>query len=52
MITGKKLAAKVDKTNVIKHSKLWIALLMVIVAVVFVYWLVVLNAPVIEEYYY
>jgi cytochrome b len=52
MITGKKLTAKVDNKNVIKHSKLWIALLMVIVAVVFVYWLVVLNAPVIEEYYY
>jgi cytochrome b len=52
MITGKKLAAKVDKKNVIKHSKLWIALLIIIVAVGFVYWLVVLNAPVIEEYYY
>jgi len=51
MITGKK-AGKINNTLEIKHSKLWTALLVVIVAAVFVYWLVVVNAPVIEEYFY
>jgi len=51
MITGKK-AEKINNTLEIKHSKLWTALLVVIVAAIFVYWLVVVNAPVIEEYFY
>jgi len=52
MITGKKPTNKLNKTDGIKHSKLWLALLLLVIVVAFVYWLVVLNAPVIEEYYY
>jgi len=51
MITGKKPADKVSNTDEIRHSKLWIAMIVLVVVVAFVYWLVVLNAPVIEEYY-
>jgi cytochrome b len=51
MITGKK-TVKMSNTVGIKHSKLWMALLVLTVAAVFVYWLVVVNAPVIEEYFY
>lgn len=52
MITGKKLASKVSKTDEITHSKLWVALVIMVGIAAFIYWLVVLNAPVIEEYYY
>lgn len=52
MITGKKTAQDVDKADSIPHSKLLVALLVVAVVVCFVYWLVVFNAPVVEEYYY
>jgi len=52
MITGKKSAQEVDETDSIRHSKLFVALLAAAVVVCFVYWLVVFNAPVAEEYYY
>ncbi|TWX47419.1 cytochrome b/b6 domain-containing protein [Colwellia hornerae] len=52
MITGKKLTDKINKADEITHSKLWLALIILLVVVAFVYWLVVLNAPAIEEYYY
>ena len=52
MITGKKSSKYINEIDAIKHSKLWLAGLVVILTVVFIYWLVVLNAPVIEEYYY
>jgi cytochrome b len=52
MITGKKLAKDLSEKDAIKHSKLWLAGFLVVIVVLFVYWLVVLNAPVIEEYYY
>jgi cytochrome b len=52
MITGKKDAQFVDKSNAIPHSKLWRALLLALGCVLFIYWLVVLNAPVIEDFYY
>jgi membrane protease YdiL (CAAX protease family) len=52
MITGKKEAKFVDKSNSIPHSRLWRALLLALGCALFIYWLVVLNAPVIEEFYY
>jgi len=52
MITGKKPLGLTKNADHIKHSKLCLAVLITIVVMVFVYWLVVLNAPVIEEYYY
>ncbi|MDO6445225.1 cytochrome b/b6 domain-containing protein [Colwellia sp. 1_MG-2023] len=52
MFTGKKSLNNDDAKHAIKHSKLFIALIVAIAVVCFVYWLVVINAPVIEEYYY
>ncbi len=52
MITGKKSADNVSENDQIKHSKLWLAGFIILIVVIFIYWLVVLNAPVIEEYYY
>jgi cytochrome b len=51
MITGKKDAAVVKKTDAISSSLIPLAILIAIAASFFVYWLVVLNAPVIEEFY-
>jgi hypothetical protein len=36
---------------VIKHSRLWLATFIIIMVTAFVYWLVVLNVPIVEEYY-
>ncbi len=52
MITGKKHAKDVREDDQIKHSKLLIALVVAVIIAAFVYWLVVINAPVIEEFYY
>jgi cytochrome b len=64
MITGNKLARDIDQNTdetskeglhdkvAIKHSKLWVAAGVILLTILFVYWLVVLNAPVVEEYYY
>jgi cytochrome b len=52
MITGKKLENLVNVKDKIKHSKILLAVLLVIAVTAFIYWLVVLNAPIIEEYYY
>lgn len=52
MLTGKKLLNNANRNESIRHSKLLRAVLIAIVVMVFVYWLVVINAPVIEEYYY
>ena len=52
MITGKKPENLVKVTDKIKHSKIFLAVLLVITITAFIYWLVVVNAPVIEEYYY
>ena len=52
MITGKKPENLVDVTDKIKHSKIFLAVLLVIAIAAFIYWLVVVNAPIIEEYYY
>ncbi|MDG1752209.1 MAG: cytochrome b/b6 domain-containing protein [Thalassotalea sp.] len=50
MFNGKKL--NIGKNDGIAHSRLLIAFIIAVVVVGFVYWLVVINAPVIEEYYY
>lgn len=52
MVTGRKPTDKINKADEIGHSKLWVALIILLIVVAFVYWLVVLNAPAIEEYYY
>ncbi|GAA6204910.1 cytochrome b/b6 domain-containing protein [Thalassotalea sp. SU-HH00458] len=52
MFTGKKLLDNGDSKYGIKHSKLIKAIIVALGVVLFVYWLVVINAPVIEEYYY
>ena len=52
MFTGKKSANEVNKKDSISHSKIGLAILLSIAVAGFVYWLVVINAPVIEEYYY
>ncbi len=52
MITGKKSSNEVNKKDSISHSKIGLAILLSFAVAGFVYWLVVINAPVIEEYYY
>lgn len=52
MVTGKKDEPDVSKKDSINHSKIGLAILIAIVVIAFVYWLVVLNAPIVEEYYY
>jgi cytochrome b len=52
MFHGKKSADEINENDAIENSRLAVALLVAILAVVFVYWLVVINAPVIEEFYY
>ncbi|NTS78369.1 cytochrome b/b6 domain-containing protein [Catenovulum sp. SM1970] len=52
MFTGKKSSADVKKEDAINSSKLVTAIVLAIIVAVFVYWLVVINAPVIEDYYY
>jgi len=52
MITGNKSSGHVSDKDAIKHSKIILAIIIALVVAVFVYWLVVMNAPVAEEYYY
>jgi cytochrome b len=52
MITGKKSADLVKATDAISHSKLLLAIILVMLCAVFIYWLVVINVPVVEEYFY
>jgi cytochrome b len=49
MLTGKKV---IETSKGIPHSKLVRALILAIVVVFFVYWLVEINPPPVEEYYY
>lgn len=51
MLHGKKNIDEKMKEQGISDSKLWLALIVLLIVVAFVYWLVVINAPVIEEYY-
>jgi len=52
MFSGKKAAENIKSEDVIQHSKLLRAVVIACIVAAFVYWLVVINAPVIEEYYY
>jgi cytochrome b len=49
MLTGKKV---VEASDAIAHSKLVKAFILAVVVGLFVYWLVVVNPPPVEEYYY
>ena len=49
MLTGKKI---VEASNAIAHSKLIKAFMLAIAVSFFVYWLVEINPPPVEEYYY
>jgi len=52
MITGYKKVEAEQNNLGIKSSKLLLALVIAIVVVIFLYWLLVLNVPVEEEFYY
>jgi cytochrome b len=51
MITGKKSSEIIKEEDKIPHSKIILAIILALLVATFVYWLVVINAPVIEEYY-
>lgn len=51
MITGYKFS-KDEKSSGINSSKLLLAVIVIVVVAVFLYWLVVLNIPAEEEYYF
>jgi len=51
MITGKKSSEDIKKEDSIEHSKLIIAIMITLAVAAFVYWLVVINAPVEDVYY-
>ncbi|XQW85187.1 cytochrome b/b6 domain-containing protein [Thalassotalea piscium] len=52
MITGKKWVEVKLSSSGIMNSKLLIAVILLALVCALVYWLVVLNVPVVEEYYY
>ena len=52
MITGKKADDQVSAVDAIPHSKLILGCIVAVCCVGFVYWLVIINAPVLEEFYY
>jgi cytochrome b len=52
MLTGKKPEKSVKSGDSIVHSKLVVAIIIAVLVAAFVYWLVVLNIPVEEEFYY
>lgn len=52
MITGKKPEDSVKEKDAIAHSKIGLALLLGLAVAGFVYWLVVINVPIEEEYFY
>lgn len=52
MITGKKAANQVSAVDAIPHSKLILGCVVAVCCVGFIYWLVIINAPVLEEFYY
>ncbi len=52
MITGKKTSEQAKASDAIPHSKLILAGVLALCCAVFVYWLVVINAPIVEEFYY
>ena len=52
MITGKKSEKEVNASDAISHSKTLLGVIVALLCASFVYWLVVINAPVIEELYF
>ncbi|MBV1910322.1 MAG: cytochrome b/b6 domain-containing protein [Kangiellaceae bacterium] len=52
MINGKKPAIEISKDDEISHSKIIAAIIVTIAVTAFIYWLVVLNIPMEEEYFY
>jgi len=52
MVTGKKTSEELNESQSISHSQLVKAIIIAILVAIFIYWLVVVNAPVVEEYYY
>lgn len=52
MFTGNKSSEDVKAEDEIKSSKIVRALIVAVVVAAFIYWLVVINAPEIEEFYY
>jgi cytochrome b len=52
MLTGKKSSKDVNANDAINGSKLILALLVTAVVAAFIYWLVVINVPAAEDYYY
>jgi len=52
MVTGKKTAEQVDAIDSIPHSKVILGCIVAACCIGFVYWLVIINAPVLEEFYY
>jgi len=51
MITGYKTRDAVEQGQEITSSRMILAIILALLAAGFVYWLVVINAPVVEEYY-
>ncbi|TYK66773.1 cytochrome b/b6 domain-containing protein [Colwellia echini] len=52
MITGNKTDPEIKDSDAIPNSKLLLAVIVAIICAAFVYWLVIINAPVVEEYFY
>jgi cytochrome b len=52
MITGKKPVEDVDAKDEIQHSKIILAILLAALVAGFIYWLVVINAPIEEAFFY
>jgi cytochrome b len=52
MITGKKSAKAIDKSEAISSSKLGLAIMLALLTAAFIYWLVVVNIPVSDDLYY
>jgi cytochrome b len=52
MITGYKQSDGTENTKGIKSSRLFLALVIILAVAIFLYWLLVLNVPVEEEFYY
>jgi len=52
MLTGKKSSKQVQAKDAIPHSKIILGCVVAIFCISFIYWLVVINAPVIEDFYY
>ena len=52
MFTGTKSADDIHSNDAISHSKILVAIIIALAVAAFIYWLVVINVPVEEEYFY